>query len=140
MKKIILALIILLSCFSFTGCRSNNEEYIKNIKSISFNGSEIYFAENVEDLAKNICITWQYFSPVDKRDLKWSIEEENKKEKSKLVKCEYRGNRIFFMTYYNENSYMVDLDRSYTISQMGWQNTINEIARGSYPQLRQYFE
>ena len=139
MKKMIFVLIISISCLIFNGCQNNDNEYIENIKNISFNGKEIYFAKNVEDLAKNIFITWQYFAPVDKRDLKWSIEKTDKKEKSKIVKCEYRGNRIFFMTYY-ENGCAVDLDRSYTVSQIGWQNSLNEIAMNSYPALRHYFE
>lgn len=137
MKKLVF---IILACLLFNACGNNDEEYLKNIKSITFNSDEIYFANNVEDLAKNICMTWVYFSPVDKRDLKWSIEEVNKEEKSKLIKCEYRGNKIFFMTYYDDEGYSVNLSRSYTVSQMGWQNTINEIANTAYPNLRKYFE
>lgn len=138
MKKLMLFLALIISLI-FGGCQNNDQEYIKNIKAISFGGEKIYFAENVEDLAKNICITWQFFSPVDKRDLKWSIEKTNKEEKTKIVKCEHRGNKIFFVTYYGDE-YRVDLVRSYTVSKMGWENSMIEIIRSAHPVLQQYFE
>lgn len=140
MRKIILVLSIFFT-FLFSSCGGiSNEEYIENIKNFSFKGNEFYYATNIEELARNICITSQYFTPVDKRDLKWSIEETNKKEKTKIVKCEYRGNKIFFITYYNDEGFTVDLKRSYTVSQLGWQNSILEFSTLEHPNLEQYFK
>ena len=141
MKKLVLVLMVLLSCFTFTGCKNNDEEYINKIKSISFQGDKLLFAENVEDLAKNICILWQFGGPVNKKDLKWKIEKINKAEREKIVKCEYLGNNIYFLTYYDDKSGCgVNLSRSYTVSQMGWQSSMTEILRCDYQAIEHYFK